>query len=127
RALYWSDENFRIWGFDPERGTPSREALLQRIHPEDRDRVNQLLAKAEREGSDVAVEYRIVLPDGTLKYLHSLGHRALSESGELVEFVGTHVDLTERKHAEQERERLRQVEADLAHVSRVSMMGELAA
>jgi PAS domain S-box-containing protein len=127
RALYWSEENFRIWGFDPQQGLPDREAMLQRIHSEDRDRMLEYIQKAVREKRDYAVEFRIVLPDGTVKYIHGLGHPVFSASGELVEVVGTQLDVTERKRAEEERERLRQLQAELAHINRVTTMGELTA
>src|SRR5712691_4682472 len=61
--LYWSEENFRIWGFDPQQGLPDRGTILQRIHPEDRDRVVEYVQSAVRERRDYAVEFRIVLPD----------------------------------------------------------------
>jgi signal transduction histidine kinase len=73
------------------------------------------------------VEVRILLPDGTIRYIHTIGHPVLNASGDLTQFVGTAMDVTERKRAEQERERLRQVQADLAHLSRVTTMGELTA
>jgi C4-dicarboxylate-specific signal transduction histidine kinase len=73
------------------------------------------------------VEHRILLPDGTLKYTHTVGHPVLSASGDVVQFVGTMMDVTERKRAEEERERLRQAQMDLAHVNRVTTMGELTA
>jgi signal transduction histidine kinase len=73
------------------------------------------------------VEFRTVQPDGTVKHIHGTGHPVLSPSGELVQVVGTMVDVTERKRAEEARDRLRQLEADLAHISRVSTMGELTA
>ena len=76
---------------------------------------------------DFAIEFRIVLPDGTVKYIEATGHPLLSADGEAVEMVATHIDVTERKRAQEEHERLRQLEADLAHVNRVSIMGELAA
>jgi PAS domain S-box-containing protein len=98
--LYWSEENFRIWGFDPQQGLPARAAMLQRIHPEDRDRVVECVQNAVRERGDYAVEFRIVLPDGSVRFIHGLGHTAFSASGELVEVVGTNVDVTERKRAE---------------------------
>src|SRR5438876_2838013 len=98
--LYWSEENFRIWGFDPQQGLPDRETMLQRIHPEDRDRVLEYVQNAVRERRDYAVEFRIVLPDGAVRYIHGLGHPAFSASGELVEVVGTNVDGTDRKRAE---------------------------
>jgi C4-dicarboxylate-specific signal transduction histidine kinase len=80
-----------------------------------------------REKRDYAVEFRIVLPEGTVKHIHGLGHPVFSASGELVEVVGTQLDVTERKRAEEERERLRQLQADLAHINRVTTMGELTA
>ena len=98
--LYWSEENFRIWGFDPQQGLPDRETMLQRIHPEDRDRVVEYVQNAVGERRDYAVEFRIVLPEGAVRYIHGLGHTAFSASGELVEVVGTCVDVTDRKRAE---------------------------
>jgi PAS domain S-box-containing protein len=124
---YWSEENFRIWGFDPQQGPPNRETVLQRIHPEDRDRVIEHVQKAVRERGDYAVEFRIVLPEGTIKHIQGLGRPVFNASGELIEVVGTQLDVTERKRAEEERERLRQVQADLAHLNRVTTMGELTA
>jgi PAS domain S-box-containing protein len=126
-AIYWSEENFLMWGFDPQQGLPNRETVLQRMHPEDRDRVLTSVEKAIREKTDYAVDFRIVLPDGTVKHIHGLGHPVFSATGELVEVVGTQLDVTDRKRAEEERERLRQAQADLARASRVTSMGELTA
>jgi PAS domain S-box-containing protein len=125
--VYWSEENFRIWGFDPQQGLPNRESVLQRIHPEDRGGVIEHVQKAVREGGDYVIEFRIVLPGGGVKHIQGLGHPVFSASGELTEVVGTQLDVTERKRAEEERERLRQVQADLAHINRVTTMGELTA
>jgi PAS domain S-box-containing protein len=127
KSVYWSEENFRMWGFDPQQGLPDRETVLRRIHAEDRDRVIECVQKAVLEKRDYAVEFRIVLPGGTVKHIHGLGHPVFSASGELVEVVGTQLDVTERKRAEEERERLRQAQADLAHVTRMTSMGELTA
>ena len=127
-AQYWSEEMFRIFGFDPQQGFPKRDQWLQRIHPEDRDKVKrQASDRMFLQKVDSDVEYRIVLPDGTVKHIHGLAHPVLSPNGELVQVVGTMVDITERKHAEEARDRLRQLEADLAHINRVSTMGEMAA
>lgn len=125
--VYWSEENFRIWGFDPQQGLPDRETILNRIHPEDRSKMLESVQKALREKTDYLVEFRIILPDGTVKHLQGLGHPVFSAAGELVEVVGTNVDATERKRAEEERERFRQTESDLARISRVNTMGELTA
>jgi PAS domain S-box-containing protein len=125
--VYWSEESYRIWGLDPLRGLPDRETVLQRIHPDDRERVNAETDEALRQKRDFTLEFRIVLPDGTIKYIESTGRPFFSADGELVEIVATHVDVTERKRAQEEHERLRQLETDIAHLNRVSMMGELAA
>jgi len=104
--LYWSEENLRIWGFDPQQGLPDRETIVQRIHPEDRDRVLECVQNAFREKRDYAVEFRIVLPDAAVRYIHGLGHPAFGASGELVEIVGTNVDVTDRKRSEEAQLRL---------------------
>jgi PAS domain S-box-containing protein len=112
--VYWSQENYRMFGFDPEQGLPSDEALFQRIHPEDRDRVRrEAFPERTAEGSHFDVEYRIVLPDGAIKHLHSVGHPILNESGDLVEFIGTTVDITERKQAE---DKIREQEVELRQI-----------
>jgi len=126
-TLYWSEEAYRIWGFDPLHGVPSREAMWERVHPDDRDWVRQAAREARRQKRDYAVEHRILLPDGTVRYLEATARFVSSADFERFEVVGTHVDVTERKRAQEERERLRQLEADLAHMNRLSMMGELAA
>jgi len=126
-TLYWSEENYRIWGFDPLQGLPSRETVWLRIHPGDRDRVLEEIREALRQNKSYAGEFRILLPDGTTKYIEATSRHIFSVYGELVEVVGTHVDVTERQRARKERERLRQLEADLAHMNRLSTMGELAA
>ncbi len=128
RSVYGSQENYRLFGFDPEGGIPSDEAFYQRIHPEDRDRVRREVSlERPEEGSHFDVDFRIVLPGGAIKYLRSTVHPVRNISGDLVEYVGTSIDVTERKLADEERERLRQLQADLAHLSRVTTMGELTA
>jgi PAS domain S-box-containing protein len=127
RYLYWSDESYRIWGFDPLQGLPSREDMWQRIHPDDRDRVLDEVQKSLRQKRDFAAEFRIVLPDGTIRYLEATTRHKFSPLGELGEAVSSHVDVTERKRAQEEHERLRQLESDLAHMNRLSMMGEMTA
>jgi hypothetical protein len=101
RAItYWSEETYHIWGFDPMRGLPDRDSLWLRIHREDRGRVFEEVQEALRQQRDYEVGFRIVLPDGTARYLKAIGHHLLSAHGELVEVVGTAVDVTEHKRAE---------------------------
>jgi PAS domain S-box len=126
-TLYWSEETYRIWGFDPIQGLPNREAVWQRIYPDDRERVYEETQEALRQQKDYAVEFRIVLPDGTIKYIEATGHHLFSARGALLEIIGSVVDVTERKRAQAEHERLRQLELDIAHMNRLSMIGELAA
>ena len=128
RSVYWSEENYRLFAFDPEGGIPSDEAFYQRVHPEDRDRVRrEVFLEKPEEGSHFDVEFRLALPDGAIKYVRSTGHAVRNASGDVVEYIGTSIDVTERKRAEEERERLRQAQEDLAHVNRVTTMGELTA
>jgi PAS domain S-box-containing protein len=128
QSVYWSQENYRLFGFDPEGGIPSDQAFYQRIHPEDRDRVrSEVFLERPDEGFHFDVDFRIILPGGAIKYVRSTGHPVRNLSGDLLEYVGTSIDVTERKRADEERERLRQVQADLAHLSRVTTMGELTA
>src|SRR6266699_3712043 len=126
-AVYWSDEMFRIFGFEPQQGLPMFDQWLQRIHPEDRDKVKLASEKTFLTKVNCDIEFRIVKPDGTVKHIHGIGHPVLSATGELVQVLGTMVDVTERKRAEEARDRLRQLEADLAHINRVSTLGEMTA
>ncbi|MGB2898100.1 MAG: MHYT domain-containing protein, partial [Candidatus Acidiferrum sp.] len=99
-ALHLSEEWYRIYGFDPEEGMPTWQQRLQRIHPEDRAKWQGAIDRAIGEKSNYEVEFRILLPDGTVKYIHTVGHPVLNASGDLVEFVGSATDITDRKRAE---------------------------
>ncbi|MCA1396258.1 AAA family ATPase [Bradyrhizobium sp. BRP56] len=127
RYLYWSDESYRIWGFDPLQGLPSRQSMWERIHPEDRDRVWAAIQEAVHQKRDFIDEFRLLLPDGTLKWVEGTSYHVFSPGGTLAEVITTTVDVTERRRARNEREKLRQLELDFAHMNRVNVMGELAA
>jgi len=118
-----SDEHSRLYGFDPERGIPSSEEFRQRIHPEDRDGALEKFERAVAERTDVEVDFRTVLPDGTIKNLHAISHPVVNTAGDLVEYVGTVMDVTDRKQAE---ETLRRSEAYLAEAQRLTHTGSWA-
>src|SRR6201987_4121645 len=126
-AVYVSEEWCRIYGFDPKDGMPSWEQRLQRVHPEGRARFQLIIDQAVVEKCDYNLEFRILLPHAVPRYIHSVGRPVLSPSGELVQFVGVSMDVTESKQAEQEHERLRQELANIEPGNRVSTMGELTA
>src|SRR5713101_7985624 len=120
--ILWSEETFRIFQYD-RTTTPTVELILQRVHPEDAALVRQTIERASQDGKDFEHEYRLVMPEGAVKYVHVVAHAERDKSGEL-EFVGAVMDTTESKRAE---EALRQAQADLAHVDLVTTMGELTA
>jgi formate hydrogenlyase transcriptional activator len=117
---YWSEECFRVLGFDSTSPAPKFEEFLPRVHPEDRPFVKERFEKAVREKADFELDYRVVHPAAGVRDIHAVGHAVLAQSGELVEFVGTVIDITERKWAEQE---LKRSEAFLAEAQRVSQTG----
>jgi PAS domain S-box-containing protein len=121
KCIYWSEEMRQIFGLDPQRSNlPDREEFLRLVHPEDRDRFNERVDKALRAKADLVQDYRIVLPDGTVKQIHGIGHLVLDETGNIIECVGTDMDVTERKRVE---EQLRRSEADLLEGQRISQTG----
>ncbi len=100
KAVHLSEEWYRIHGFDPKDGPPEWEKRLQRVHPEDRDKWKGGIDRAISEKSDYEIEYRILLPDGAVRFISVVGHPILSASGELVQFIGSSTDITERKRAD---------------------------
>jgi PAS domain S-box-containing protein len=120
KVIYWSDEMLRIFGLDPQSNLPDREEFLRLVHPEDRDRFNERIEKSRREKSDFVQDYRVVLTDGTVKHIHGIGHPVLDETGNIIQYVGTDVDVTEHKRDE---EKLRHTEADLLEAQRISQTG----
>ena len=120
-----SDENARLYGFDPSQGPIPFDRYYDSILAEDERAIRAKLENAISAGADYDVEFRIRRTDGAIRFLRGIGHH--NPSQEIGEYVGITMDITDRRHAERERERLRQLEADLAHINRVNMMGELAA
>jgi PAS domain S-box-containing protein len=100
KILYLSEEACRMFGFDPLQGVPSREAVWQRIHPDDLDRTNQTIERAVREKRSFGNEFRIIHPDGTIRHVEAINDPVFSASGELLEIIATGIDVTERKRAE---------------------------
>jgi len=120
-----SDENARLYGFDPSQGPIPFDLYYKAILPEDERIIGAKLENAISAGADYDVEFRIRHTDGSIRILRGIGHH--NPSQEIGEYFGITMDITDRKRAEEERERLRQLEADLAHINRVNMLGELAA
>src|SRR6266404_2663205 len=98
---YWSEETYRVLGFDPEAGPPRFEKFFGRLAPEDQDRVRELFGKSIAQKADFETDYRIVHPNGEVKDIHAVGHPVSDEAGHFVEFVGTVIDITESKRAEE--------------------------
>jgi PAS domain S-box-containing protein len=101
-----SEEHSRLFGFGPEMGRPSAEDFRQRIHPEDRAGASEIRDRAIREKTGTDHTLRALLPDGTIRHIHTVSHPVFGASGELVEMIGTSMDVTERKQLDDERERL---------------------
>jgi len=119
---YWSEEMFRIFGFDPQQGVPTGEMLMQRIHPDDRGKMDEMVQKVRQQKTEYIADFRILLPDGVVKHIQHMGRPVIAD-GEIIEYFGTSMDVTEREKAEQI---LRETRAALAHVTRVTMLGEVA-
>src|SRR6266699_3640545 len=96
----WSEEHFRIFGFDPEKTKPSFQLFLETVHPEDRSFIERSLDEAVREKMGFDMEFRVTLADGSVKHVQGVGRPAVDESGEVDRYIGTTVDITERKRGE---------------------------
>ena len=123
---YWSFELFRIYGLDPNGKPPTVKEYLDLVHPEDRDSMVQEIRKMLADHRPFDFTKRIVRPDGNVRYVRCVGVPVI-EGVTFKGFVGTGIDVTEQELVEQEREHLRQLETELAHTNRVSMLGEMAA
>jgi PAS domain S-box-containing protein len=96
----WSEEHYRIFGVDPEKTKPSFQLFLETVHPEDRSFIKQELDEAIRERRGFDLEFRLTLPDGAIKHVQGVGRPTLGPSGEVDSYVGTTVDISERKRGE---------------------------
>ena len=126
KRIFWSDEAARIYGYPP--GTePTPDLILQRSHPDDVPLLKDVLARAAQGGDGFDWEHRLVMPDGSIKHLHDLAHRSRDEAGN-EEIVGAIMDITERKKADEERDRVRRLESEretaIAH-ERSRLAGEI--
>jgi PAS domain S-box-containing protein len=119
--IFWSAETFRIFGRDPGE-VPSLDRMMERVHPEDAGMVRAALDRAA-EGVDFDVEHRLLMPDGSVRHLHMVGH-ALNGAAGALHFVGAVMDVSAAKLAQH---RLNAAQAELAHVTRMSMIGQLTA
>ena len=118
---FWSDETFRIFGYDP--GIPITVRLaLQRVHPQDLDFVRQVIARTN-EARDIDVEYRLMMPDGTVKHVHVVAQASRDQHGR-IEYIGAIQDVTQQRRSE---EALGKLRSELAHVARVTSLGALTA
>ena len=120
--IVWSDETYRIFQYESTT-IPTVERVFHRTHPEDAAFVKETLERASQHRQDLDFEHRLVMPDGSIKHVRVVGH-AERDPSRTFEYVGALLDITERKQAE---EALRQSQAELAHVSRVTTLGEMAA
>ena len=100
--IHSSDEHSRLYGFDPGQGVPSFEEFRQRVHPKDRAGWTEALQKGIKQAARVEGEFRVVPPQGPLRYLGAIVHPVFTAHSELEDFVATVVDVTERKRAEKE-------------------------
>lgn len=118
----WSAEARRMWQLGPDE-EPTPEFVLGRVHPDDRAEFERVLEQAGLGAERFDFEHRCVMPDGSVRYIRAVAQAHVDDAG-AVEFLGAAIDLTEAKQAE---EALQQTQAELAHLTRVTTMGELAA
>jgi PAS domain S-box-containing protein len=120
--ITWSEESFRIFGYDKGLSV-TFDMVLQRIHPEDRAFVQRTLDRASSDGKNFEFEYRLLMPDGSVKNVHVVAHAVGSQADQL-DFIGAVMDVTKARRLE---EQMNQARSDLAHVARVATLGELTA
>jgi PAS domain S-box-containing protein len=120
--IVWSKESFEIFGYNKSFAV-TLDMVIQRAHPDDRVLVQSILSRASRDGKDFDYEYRLLMPDGSIKHVRVVAHAVRDRANQL-EFIGAVMDVTEARRVE---EQMHQARADLAHVARVTTLGELTA
>src|SRR5260370_18474033 len=117
--IFWSEESFRIYGYD-KAPFVTVAMVLKRIHTEDRALVQRTIDRASSDGKDFDYEYRLLMPDASVKHVHIVAH-AVTDHGYQLEFIGALMDVTAAKQAEEE---LHKTQTELARVTRVTTLGE---
>ena len=98
---YWSAEMYRMYEFDPSKGLPSLASALERLHPEDQQRVQEAFQKTVQSRAGIEIDYRLLLSDGLIKHVHQVAQPVVNASGDVIEMVGTLMDVTKAKQAEE--------------------------
>ncbi len=106
-VLIWSDENYRIFGIEPQQIVATYEAFLDNIHPDDREMVNQAYTESVRNKTPYYIVHRLLLKDDTIKYVNEKCETFYDDNGKPIRSIGTVQDITERKQAEEELEKHR--------------------
>lgn len=119
--VQWSEENFRLLGYEPNSVEPKYELWLDRVHPDDREKVNAQIVDAVEKRSDLDIEFRILLPDNSIRWINDRGKFILDETGKPIKMYGIQINITERKRAEEE---IRHRSEELATLLKIS--GEFA-
>jgi PAS domain S-box-containing protein len=119
-ATTWSQEQFAIMGFEPGSVEPSRDLWARSVHPDDLPHAKDVIERAMKEQAEYGCEYRIVRPDGMVRWVEARGKPLYDGHGDCCRVMGLMVDITERRHTED-------LNQKLVHASRFAAMGELTA
>jgi len=123
---HWSDETFRIFGLDPASPAPDRNQLLSLMHIDDRDRFDQAMVAGARDRHGFELNLRVVRPDGSLRYVHTKGQPTMGPAGEVIEFTGVIMDVTDRKRAARSVRRARERALDARYAAMLAERTRLA-
>jgi PAS domain S-box-containing protein len=122
--IRWTDELFRLFGLEPGSVEVTFDSYLERVHPDDRGLVEQVVGRAMEDHQPYAFDHRLILPDGTIRYLHGRGRVDLGESGKPVRLIGSGQDITERKEVEEALETAR-LEAERANKAKSEFLAAM--